>query len=401
MNDELQTLRNEVAALSSELASMRQMVADLSPKPDDAERIEPVADLVTRRGWMKAAAAVAVGGTAVALGPSQSAAAADGDPIVIGNGNTGANATTVTHTGPGNMSLLVRTDTPFTADLSAYPAALGGWTGNTARPNGVYGFTGVTSEDAAGVVGSSGAAEAVGVRANNSGIGGTALDALAAGNGGTAVKANGGFTGVSAEGFQHGVVASGGFSALLLPPSNPVSPPDRTDGQPGGSIDVQLLSDSGAASLWFCSAPGAPGVWQKLAGPFTAGAFHAIEPKRVYDSRSPLPTPGKLAAGTSRVLSLADGRDLATGEVDIVGLVPDGSTAVTYNLTVTQTEDNGFVAVTPGGATSFGASAINWSSTGSTIANAGVVKLDLSRQVKVFAENGATHAILDITGYYR
>lgn len=408
MNDEIQALRNEIASLSSELASMRQAVAGLSTNDDrpataeDTQHIGPNAGAVSRRGWMKAAAGAAVGGTAVAIGAAQPAAATDTDPIKIGQtNNVGASRTVATHTGTGAVSFLFRTESAFNGSFASYPAALGGWSGSTARPNGIYGYTNVADNAAAGVVGVSEKSEAVGVKADNPSIGGTALQANAPENGGTAVNANGGFAGVSAEGFQHGVVASGGYSALLLPPSNAVAPPDRTNGQPGGSIDVQLLSDSGAASLWFCSAPGAPGVWQKLAGPFTAGAFHAIEPKRVYDSRSPLPTPGKIAAGANRVVSLADGRNLATGAVERAGLVPDGATAVTYNLTVAGTEGSGFVAVSPGGAATFGASTINWGAANSTVANAGVVKLDPSRQVKVFAEGSATHVIIDITGYYR
>ena len=456
-HDELQALRNEVAALASELAALRNR----SEEPSHLDDVPPpgieISEATTRRGWMKAAAAAAVGGTALALGGAQRAAAADADPILIGRtDNVGMSRTLATHNGTGAMSFLFRTESAFTGSTASYPAALGGWTGSTTRRNGIYGFTSVSSGDAngvagissspdgsgvvgrnsaggagvtglggtgtgvvgegrtgvsgstdstaataAGVVGVSSTAQARGVRAENAEIGGTALEADAAGNGGTAVDANGGYAGVVAQGFQHGVVASGNTSALLLGPTNSVAPPDRETGQPGGALDVQLLSDSGAASLWFCSAPGAPGVWQKLAGPATAGAFHAIDPTRVYDSRAAQPSPGKLAAGSNRVVSVADGRDLLTGAVVAAGLVPDGATAVTYNLTITQTTARGFVAVAPGGATTFGASAINWRSAGTTIANAGVVKLDLTRQVKVFAEVGATHVIFDITGYYR
>jgi hypothetical protein len=411
-------MERQVAALSAELDLLRAQLAELrsepgagtsSDVPDSTVGGSPVieiAEAMTRRNWMKAAAAAAVGGTALALAGTERAAAANGDAILIGNANTtintGSSPTVATHNGSGAVSFLFQTGSTFVGNFAAFPAALGAWTGSALRPNGIYGFTAVDDPEAAAVVGVAGAIQPRGVRAVNGNIGGTALQSEATANGGVGIDTNGGYTGLLAEGFQHGVVASGGTSALLLAPTNEIAPPDRSSpGQPGGALDVQLLSDSGAASLWFCSAPGDPGVWQKLAGPFTAGAFHAIDPKRVYDSRSPLPSQGVLAGGSSRVVSVADGRDLVSGAVDSPGLVPEGATAITYNLTVVSTVGAGFVSVAPGSAPTFGASSINWTSSGTTIANAGVVRLDLDRQIKVFCQGGTTNFIIDVTGYYR
>lgn len=404
----------EIAALRSELAALTARLDGLlgdattgepltEPDPSAEAPVIEIPDALTRRNWMKAAAAVAVGGTAVALGSSDPVAAANGDPIKLGmTNNVAANSTIMEHTGSGATSFLVKTNTTFTGAVSSFPAALGGWTGSSARPNGVYGFTTVDAEGAAGVVGSSPASRAVGVRAQNTASGGTALQADAPGNGGAAVVASGGYAGVMAAGNRYGVVASGQIAALHLEPSNTDAPPDRSDGQPGGALDVQLLSDSGAASLWFCSAPGAPGVWQKLAGPATAGAFHAIAPIRVYDSRAAIPAPGRLSSGSMRIVSVADARDPVTGAVTGGGAIPAGATAVAYNLTLDATTDSGFLSVNPGNVVVSPASSINWSSSGLIIANAGVVGLDPTRQVKVFcAGGGSTHFVIDITGYYR
>jgi len=409
-SDELDRLRTEITEMSAALEMMRRELdtvrcaADAHPAASElaAPPIE-IHTAVTRRGWMKAAAAAAVGGAAAAtLGSSGRVAAVDPNDLALGSSSTTDQRTAGRYTGNSSgMAFLFETKSGFSGTTSAYPAALGGWTGNTQMPNGVYGYTNVDSANAAGIVGITGAPAAVGVRALNASIGGRAVSASAPGNGGIGVTADGGFVGVSARSGQYGVGASGDTAALLLTTSNPVAPPDRTDGQEGGSIDVQLLSDSGAASLWFCSAPGSPGIWQKLAGPSTAGAFHAIDPTRVYDSRVPQPNRGILAAGGSRVVSVADGRDPVTGAVTVAGIVPDGATAIAYNLTVTDTVGAGFATATPGSSTAFSASSINWSSSGTTIANAGVVRLDLDRRVKVFVEGGATHFILDVTGYYR
>ena len=125
-----------------------------------------------------------------------------------------------------------------------------------------------------------------------------------------------------------------------------------------------------------------------------------IEPTRVYDSRQAQPQFGPLGAGQSRVISVADGRDPNGGAVTDADIVPDGATAIAYNLTVTDTVGAGFLSVTPGDAATFKASTINWASSGLVLANAGLVKLDSSRQIKVFGGTGSTDFIIDITGYY-
>ena len=125
-----------------------------------------------------------------------------------------------------------------------------------------------------------------------------------------------------------------------------------------------------------------------------------IEPTRAYDSRQAQPNPGPLGAGQSRVISVADGRALDGGAVIDADVVPAGATAIAYNLTVVDTVGAGFLSVTPGDSATFKASTINWSSSGLILANAGLVKLDGNRQIKVFGGAGSTDFIIDITGYY-
>jgi hypothetical protein len=75
---------------------------------------------------------------------------------------------------------------------------------------------------------------------------------------------------------------------------------------------------------------------------------------------------------------------------------------VTFNLTITGTTGPNYASVTPGNASAFTASTINWSTADASVANGGVCKLDGSRQLKVFIgdQPGSAHVILDITGYY-
>ena len=134
----------------------------------------------------------------------------------------------------------------------------------------------------------------------------------------------------------------------------------------------------------------------------TAGAFTPITPVRVFDSRNAaFPTPGIFTPGSSRAVSVKDGRNQTTGAITVADAVPAGATAVTFNVTATATTGGNFLAIAPGDAASTDVSTVNWSTADASIANASVVKLDGSRQLKVFAgPGGSFHAIIDITGYY-
>ncbi len=128
--------------------------------------------------------------------------------------------------------------------------------------------------------------------------------------------------------------------------------------------------------------------------------FVPIDPKRVYDSRVIAPL-GPLATNASRVISVADGYTVGTATVDLPDVVPAGAQAIAYNLTITKTVGSGFLSVAPGDATALAASSINWFTSGMTLANGLVVKLDTNRQVKVFCGGGgSTDFVIDVLGYH-
>jgi hypothetical protein len=133
----------------------------------------------------------------------------------------------------------------------------------------------------------------------------------------------------------------------------------------------------------------------------TGPSFYPITPTRVYDSRAAAPSPGMLAPGAARVVSVKDGRD-GTGAVNSVDIVPADATAVVFNVTVTGATGPNYLSVAPGDTASVSASTINWGG-GYDIANGGTVKLDISRQVKAFMgdQPGSAHFIIDISGYYK
>ena len=190
-----------------------------------------------------------------------------------------------------------------------------------------------------------------------------------------------------------GLRAIGGRAALHLDGTN-AAPSTRTDSHLIGEIDID-----NAGNVWLCVVAGTPGTWRKIGGPASAGAFHAINPVRAYDSRWPGAT--RISSGAQRLVRVADGHDILTGVVNAAESVPAGSTAVAYNLTVTGTQTSGFLTVAPGTATGVTASSINWSGDGQILANGSIVGIDTSRQVRVFAGGGgSTDFVIDIVGYF-
>ena len=414
--DESDVLLQRLEDLEAEVAELR---AAQSTSPV-AEPVVEIASAVTRRGWMKAAAAAAVGGTAVALSGGERAAAAP-TTFELGATNVNAARTQANHTGSsGAQSFTFQSGTLFEGEHSTYPSALGGWTTTASRPSGVFGYTNVDDEDAYGVVGMAQGQSSAGVLARNGHQQGTGLRAIAGGYGVgvdaigyRAVKADGlGSRGIGVRasgnlfaGYfvsqQVGVFASGQTAAFHVHTYD-VSPLQRTNDHRAGELE-SATSAAGAPieSLWFCVEDGAPGDWRKLAGKDSSGVLHAIAPVRVYDSRRPVPLPGKIGVGQSRVVDVSDGRSGASGAVIAPDAVPEHARAVAYNLTIVDTVARGFLSVAPGDAVSSETSSINWSASNLVLANAGIVKLDAIRSIKVFCGGtGQTNFIVDITGYY-
>jgi hypothetical protein len=179
-----------------------------------------------------------------------------------------------------------------------------------------------------------------------------------------------------------------------------------TSGAPvsGTFFRGEVIVDA-SGDFWICvSGSGSnAGVWRKIGGLSSAGAYHPIAPARIYDSRRPM-TPmssGKIAVGSARTLTLKDSRN-SSGGVALANVIPPGATAVTYNLSVTATVLAGYLAVNKGVNNVLSASAINWAA-GQTIANAATVAMDTSRRVTIVcggAPGASTHFIVDVTGYY-
>ena len=141
-----------------------------------------------------------------------------------------------------------------------------------------------------------------------------------------------------------------------------------------------------------------------------ASLFVPVAPYRALDTRDA----GKMNVdGIARDASdpsvLEFFADLEIGSSDVA--IPAEAIAVSFNVTITQTEGTGFLQITANNA-STSTSAINWNADGQQNANAGVTLLGAAGlggggngtatvQVAIGGESGArTHVIIDITGYY-
>lgn len=362
---------DRVHELEAKVAELTALVERLTPAaaPAVAEENMPRS---SRRGMLKLAGAVAAGAAATVVTKGGDLAANDSDPLKIGESNTttAANRSSTvlvygnTTDGPEvngvflgskvDANMFTVRDTAggfvlFAQSGSDYPAAIGGYSYRT-TPNGIYGYT---SQSGAGVVGVGVGSTGVGLRARGTRAG-LSIDALG------------------------GAPATRSTLAFLK---------------------GDVIEDTGG-NLWVCVADGTPGTWRKLAGPATAGAYHAITPTRVYDSRAAEPSSGALSAGGTRTLSVKDGRSLETGAVTAADLVPAGATAVSANVTVVNTVGAGFLAINPGGNTTVAAATVNWFGTGQILNNGVNLTLDASRQVTVIAGGGTTDFVIDVTGYF-
>jgi len=324
-----------------------------------------------------AAAVGAVAGTTL----SRSASAANGDTINVGQARTGTLTTRLS----GGTTFEV-TDGESAGSASIYGQQAGGTAGD-------YGVRGRHSgSQGVGVYGDVSGSSGIGVHGYSTGSAGTGVYGQHLGDtlSGTGVlgRSDRG-TGVNGIGTTADLRASG-VGRIGVAAGAAITP--TTTGGNG------LLGRDDADGLWWSPSSG---VWRKLASSSTAGAFHAVTPFRVFDSRRS-GFAGILTAPTNRTASVADAIDPVTGSVTTSDATPEGAIAIAANITIVQTTGGGFVAVNPGGTAAVTASHINWSD-GGVAANGGIFQLNSSREIELVVGGQAgsqVHVIVDITGYW-
>ncbi|MCU1391612.1 MAG: hypothetical protein JWM34_40 [Ilumatobacteraceae bacterium] len=180
----------------------------------------------------------------------------------------------------------------------------------------------------------------------------------------------------------------------LTTTGSPLAPPQafskQVSASPGGVVSttvnlptpLTIESDSSYTVSAECSIPGTS-IYAVQIGylPPTQGfiPFTGTTP-RVFDSRLTANGP-KFTINTERVVDLG---------------VAGARTAI-LNLTVTQTEGAGFVAIYPNDISNPGNSSINWSAANQDIANGVITRVDAGGKIKVFSSAG-THVVIDRIG---
>ena len=123
--------------------------------------------------------------------------------------------------------------------------------------------------------------------------------------------------------------------------------------------------------------------------PDTPGAFGALPPARVLDTRTATGATGPVGPGATITVQV-------TGR----GGVPTGAAAVALNLTVTETKAAGYITAYPTGATLPNTSNLNYAP-GQTIPNHAIVKLSTDGRLTLKnTSTGTAHLIADIAGYF-
>lgn len=348
----VRALEIEVKRLIERL-TRRESAVEPTPRTGTVQVLRSPSEAVAPRRHVIRNVALATGGViAGSTVLAKPAFANDPLDLTLGSSKTTAGLTGGSSTSVGTAAaFMFQAGTTWAPTSSAYGCALAGWTTVPSKPVGVYGWTNQPGGHA--------------------------------------------FVGVGAAANTTGALLTGIRANTYLQPSGALAP-SRSDAHLTGD----LVSD-GFGNLWFCVASGTPGTWRKLAGPTTAGSFHALTPGRVYDSRATQPLPGALNSGSTKTISVANRRNTVGGAIVESNFVPAGASAVFCNVTVIPTAGSGYLAVNPGGVTAINASTIHWPSPGHVVDNGIAAKLDGNRQLTVVAAGGgATHFLIDVMGYY-
>ena len=191
------------------------------------------------------------------------------------------------------------------------------------------------------------------------------------------------------------VEQSPGISTLNWLPETTVANASSVKLGPDGDVRLFTGAAKDAGMLPIIDVTGYFLPVSAVAAQQSGSQFVPVPPLRAYDSR--IAGRGSSLGGGAQPGGVGVARTVSAG---LDRGVPDGATAVAYNLTVTGNSGSGFMAIGPARRAWSGTSAINWS-TPTTVANGAIVGLGPERKVSAFVGGThSTHVIIDIAGYY-
>ena len=377
---------------------------------------DPASVAIGRRAALKRAGAVAAGavagGAALVAGTASPAAAAAGSfsgaPAVLatGVGGDGVSAGTNTagksgvygHTGVSGAYGIWAEHTNEVGLHVESAAKAGSSAAEVVSTSSGYALTATGSLAAARFHST---AAGIAVRVDQDSVG-TAVQAnIKAGGTGFSATSTGGIggTGYYVSNVQYGLVAAsstvgaslhGTQAAFVVQQTQSTIPPDAT-----GSHDQGEFYRS-TYDVWYCTAPGTPGTWRKLAGRDTAGQLHLLPaPVRVYDSRAgTAPAVGSktpLAPNVARVVDLKANSST----------VPAGATgALVTVLLVNAASGNGNFTLWADGVAKPQANTLVWGGSTGRFTAKELTALDSQARIQVSASL-KTDVVIDVVGYYR
>jgi len=390
-----------------------------APSSPDHSSTPDIVGTPDRRRFVRYGVAAAGAAATAIVANAAPAAAANGDAVTIGQANSGTATTTLT-----GSRLQINTSANASTSITAQNTGDNGFgvlglASKTTTGVGVkgQGKTGVEGDgNFPGGVGVSGYGP-TGVKGQSPANNGVGVSGIATGPTSTGLAGVGTSTGVYGEGEVTGIAAfSNGGDGLNVHTDGTAKRALIAEADGAGGIGVEVDAPFGPAlrlrqgpaippttgtwvagdvvmhaGLWLCIVGGiGPATrWVKLSRTYQPLAA----PVRIYDSR-PGNTPlgvvkGKTTAGGERVIDSTIGAGVPAGV----------ASAVEVNVTVTDTDTTGWLALFANGVAWPGTSTINWSATGTIVANSVTVAVDALARFKVRAA-GATHFVCDVTGYY-
>lgn len=324
-------------------AEIDQLKADLHRMQQRIDELEASGPPVNRRHMLRNVGAAAVGAAATGLAFARPAAAADGNSIIIGNA----------------------------IQTSQSPTMLVPSTGWDLDP--LVGAFSVSNDSSFSNINA--ALSCISAYADSSQPSGHTIALFGASTTGIGAKLD-------------------GPVPLKLTDASNSGPPVQNQGSNG-----QFRVNDG--DLWWCAnEDSSTRRWRKVSGSTVAGAYHALTPARVYDSRPGNGGVGPLAAGFNRTVSVANSIN-TSGAVVVSNFVPALAAAVVANVTVVNTVNAGNLTVNPGGVSTTGSAVVNWNASGAVVGNGITLALNGSRQLTVVCGGtGSTNFIIDVFGYY-
>lgn len=202
-------------------------------------------------------------------------------------------------------------------------------------------------------------------------------------------------------GFLGLTVPSGGTTTVpasklaFAPESQATSGASRP--QMGAESRVELSPATRAASSLLPairpSSPPIPSSATNATSTNVGGAYTALAPDRLLDTRSGSGYPGAgQTLGPNSVLPITVAGPGAGG-------VPDTATAVALNVTVTDATASSYLSVYPVGATQPLVSNLNWAP-GETVPNLVIVPVGSGGQVNLYNHSGLVDVVVDLEGYF-